>query len=329
MTSITNLIKSSVFILSLTTLCTTRALAQFSTPNSNGAIHYNGGDVGIGTTSPSQLGTDIPTLDLRGQRPQRTGALKGYSSDESIGWTIMRADDSSAPDGLNISTKDAAPINFRTGGTDLRFSIRENGDIGVGTLTPSYTGTDIPTLDLRGQRPQRTGALKGYSSDESIGWSIMRADDSSLPAGLVISTIDAAPINFRVGPDTKMKIDSNGYVGIGTINPDSKLTVAGKVHAQEIKVTVNAGADFVFEENYDLTPLEELDQYVKANKHLPEIASAKEMESEGILLAETNIKLLQKIEELTLHLIEQNKQLQEQKNEISIMKEQVSSLMSK
>lgn len=300
------------------------ALGQ-TTPN----LFPPSGDAGIGTNSPQSVGTDIPTLDLRGQRPERTGAIKALSSDQSMGWTISRADDSSAPEGLNISTKDAAPINFRTGGNDLRFSIRENGDIGVGTINPSYSGTDIPTMDLRGRRPQRTGAIKGMSSDESIGWRIMRADDSSLPEGLVISTIDVAPINFRVGAETQMKISSNGNVGIGTIAPDSKLTVAGKIHAQEIKVTVNAGADFVFDSDYELTSLEELGRYVKENKHLPEIASADEMETEGIHLAEMNIKLLQKIEELTLHLIAQSEQLQAQQNEMTKMKQQLKTLMLK
>ncbi|MEP1779366.1 hypothetical protein [Reichenbachiella sp.] len=111
-------------------------------------------------------------------------------------------------------------------------------------------------------------------------------------------------------------IRNSGNVGIGTTTPDSKLTVAGTIHSQEVKVTVNAGADFVFEEDYDLTSLEELDQYVKENKHLPEIASAKEMKSEGIHLAEMNIKLLQKIEELTLHMIDMKKEIEKLKSKI-------------
>ncbi|WP_195760066.1 hypothetical protein [Flavobacterium sp. LC2016-23] len=98
-----------------------------------------------------------------------------------------------------------------------------------------------------------------------------------------------------------------GNVGIGTTNPTAKLTVAGDIASREVKVTVDAGADFVFENNYNLPSLDTVDQYIKENKHLPEIASADEMKKDGINLSEMNIKLLQKIEELTLYTIEQQK----------------------
>ncbi|WP_369014643.1 hypothetical protein [Flavobacterium anhuiense] len=97
-------------------------------------------------------------------------------------------------------------------------------------------------------------------------------------------------------------------VGIGTANPTSKLTVAGNIASREVKVTVDAGADFVFEKNYDLPSLESVDKFIKENKHLPEIASAEEMKKDGVNLSEMNIKLLQKIEEMTLYMIEMKKQ---------------------
>ncbi|MDQ0638312.1 hypothetical protein QF042_001877 [Pedobacter sp. W3I1] len=102
---------------------------------------------------------------------------------------------------------------------------------------------------------------------------------------------------------------TGGNFGIGTINPQDKLTVAGKIGAQEIKVSTNAGADFVFEPGYKLPDLNELEKFVKTNKHLPEIPTAKEMIENGINLGELNVKLLQKVEELTLHLIEKDKQM--------------------
>lgn len=106
-----------------------------------------------------------------------------------------------------------------------------------------------------------------------------------------------------------MVSNESGNFGIGTTNPTDMLTVAGKIGAREIKVSTNAGADFVFEPDYKLGNLTELEKFVKTNKHLPEIPTAKEMIENGVNLGELNIKLLQKVEELTLHLIEKDKQM--------------------
>jgi len=106
-----------------------------------------------------------------------------------------------------------------------------------------------------------------------------------------------------------MVSNESGNFGIGTTNPTDMLTVAGKIGAREIKVSTNAGADFVFEPDYKLTDLAALEKFVKTNKHLPEIPTAKEMVENGVNLGELNIKLLQKVEELTLHLIEKDKQM--------------------
>ncbi|QLE02047.1 hypothetical protein HX109_10955 [Galbibacter sp. BG1] len=102
-----------------------------------------------------------------------------------------------------------------------------------------------------------------------------------------------------------------GNIGIGTTTPDAKLTVNGDIHAREVKLDL-AGAvapDYVFNEDYDLKKLEEIEVYIKKEGHLPNIPSAKQMQEEGINLKEMNLKLLEKIEELTLHVIELNKKL--------------------
>ena len=124
-----------------------------------------------------------------------------------------------------------------------------------------------------------------------------------------------------------MTIRGNKRVGIGTTTPTDMLTVAGNIHGQEVKVTVDAGADFVFNENYPIKKLEEVESFVKQNKHLPEIAPAAEMEANGIELGEMNIKLLQKIEELTLYLIEQNKKTKELEEEKAEVETKVESMM--
>jgi len=116
-----------------------------------------------------------------------------------------------------------------------------------------------------------------------------------------------------------MRIDRYGNIGIGTDNPAFKLDVNGTIRANEIKVTAQT-ADFVFEPNYNLRPLNEVEAFVKNNKHLPEIPSAKQMEADGVNVAEMNKLLLQKVEELTLYLIQMKKQHKESevKNETEL-----------
>lgn len=102
----------------------------------------------------------------------------------------------------------------------------------------------------------------------------------------------------------------SGNVGIGTTNPDQKLTVKGKIHAEEIIVDLKVPlADYVFKPDYELIPLAELEEFVKINSHLPEIPSADEVEQNGLSIGEMQNKLLQKIEELTLYVIDQDKRI--------------------
>jgi hypothetical protein len=115
-----------------------------------------------------------------------------------------------------------------------------------------------------------------------------------------------------------------GNVGIGTVNePREKLVVGGNINSREVRVTVNAGADFVFDEAYELPALSEVETFVRENKHLPEIASAKEMQDNGLELGKMDIKLLQKVEELTLYLIELNRKVEKLEAENKKLIEQI------
>jgi hypothetical protein len=105
-------------------------------------------------------------------------------------------------------------------------------------------------------------------------------------------------------------IDAAGNVGIGSFSPNQKLTVNGTVYAREVKVDLNVpGPDYVFEKDYNLPSLDSIKTYIDQHKHLPEVPSAKEMEANGVNVGEMNMLLLKKIEELTLYVIEQNKEI--------------------
>ena len=102
---------------------------------------------------------------------------------------------------------------------------------------------------------------------------------------------------------------NTGNVGIGTLNPTYKLSVNGDIRSKE--VVVEAGwADYVFDEKYKLKSLDEVEKFILQNKHLPNIPSAKEVEEKGLHLGDIQKKMMEKIEELTLYVIELKKEVE-------------------
>ncbi|PRY48080.1 hypothetical protein B0I27_11614 [Arcticibacter pallidicorallinus] len=212
----------------------------------------------------------------------------------------------------------------------------QTGSVGIGTTAPRamldvaafVNGGSLGSVFARQVEGDHEGAgtfvgVRAHGTQFEVGSKSFSIEHSFY--GQANSAINFHRGNDRVGGEIsfstssnieQMRITESGNVGIGTSNPTYKLTVAGNIAVREVKVTVNAGADFVFHDNYNLKPLPELESFIKKNNHLPEIASAKEMESEGMNLSEMNIKLLQKIEELTLYVIKQQKDIEELRTEL-------------
>ncbi|HVI44649.1 MAG TPA: hypothetical protein VM802_07260 [Chitinophaga sp.] len=118
--------------------------------------------------------------------------------------------------------------------------------------------------------------------------------------------------------------DANGNVGIGTAPKSNyRLAVEGVLAARRIKVTQESWADFVFSPQYKLPPLQEVEQYIRQHQHLPEIPSAKEVEASGIDLGEMNKKLLQKVEELTLYILELKKENIKQQEQLDVLNKRI------
>mgnify|MGYP003294155094 CR=1 FL=1 len=120
-----------------------------------------------------------------------------------------------------------------------------------------------------------------------------------------------SPTNLTFSTKTStscMTMLTNGNIGIGTSSPNYKLDVNGTIRANEIIVNTT-GADFVFAEDYKLRPLSEVKAFIQENKHLPEIKSAQEMQENGVGINELQTQLLQKIEELTLYILQQEERI--------------------
>lgn len=107
----------------------------------------------------------------------------------------------------------------------------------------------------------------------------------------------------------ELTISGKGDIGIGTTTPKEKLSVNGKIRAHEVKVETSNWPDYVFAPQYPLMPLHDLERYIAKNGHLPETPAAKEIDANGLSLGEMVKLQQQKIEELSLYIIQQNKRL--------------------
>ncbi len=120
-----------------------------------------------------------------------------------------------------------------------------------------------------------------------------------------------------------LMIHKHGSVSIGGYHTGSfTLAVEGSIGARRIKITENPfhWYDHVFAEDYNLMSIEDLNSYIKENKHLPEIPTQEDVNNDGVDLGEMNAKLLLKVEELTLYIIQLNEQMQAMQEEINSLK---------
>jgi hypothetical protein len=189
-----------------------------------------------------------------------------------------------------------------------------NGNVGVGTISPvtklHVEGGSVDNLiwPMMAVNSRNSSTISNYgvglklrlSNNNENKWAGIACIQESYWAnstGLALFANEAEQV----------RINASGNVGIGNTNPTEKLVVDGKILAEEVKVQTVPASDYVFEPDYALKPLQEVDQFIQQNKHLPDIPSAQEFKENGVGLGEMDDMLLRKVEELTLYVIELKK----------------------
>ncbi len=168
-----------------------------------------------------------------------------------------------------------------------------------------------------------SGIIECLELDKAISENDFSSKNSYIKLGVVVCSGKVARVVAKTGTnlvdDTASVISKGDYLRIqnAATRINKPITVAGGIHAREVLITETAGADFVFDNNYNLRSLTEVEQFINENNHLPDIAPASDMQENGIKMGVFQIKLLQKIEELTLYVIEQQKEIDELKERLS------------
>jgi hypothetical protein len=216
----------------------------------------------------------------------------------------------------------AKPLVFKINGEMGRFAT--NGYFGIGSAAPSGVLHVVTPINTDSGQPR---FLSGVTSSAG-NWNefLLGADVSTYNAVMFryfngLGSSSGALLNITHYGDVQgISLKGGGNVGIGTTTPGYKLEVVGSVRATSFLSNATTYADFVFEPEYRLAPLSEVEAHIQAKGHLPDIPSAAEAREQGIDLAAMQVKLLQKIEELTLHVIALEKRTHSLERENSALK---------
>lgn len=308
----------------------------------NGGDHFvldRSGYVGIGTTNPESAlhidkSQDSDYIYIGGASNSLYSAIN-FRTDETMKAWVFAVGSTypswSLTGALNIYNQDG-PIAFQTNGGNNRMIINSSGNVGIGTETPAhkfdvFTGlANVKTYNYGLETTVDTSGGWARSIRFRNEYNNVTSAFGALHGEAYISSgfnIDDDATGYK---NAHLLVKSNGNVGIGTTSPQSKLAVNGTITSKEVKVTDTGWSDFVFEDDYALPTLNQVESFINENKHLPDIPSAKQVEEEGLSMAEMMAKQMQKIEELTLYVIEQNKKLESQNEKIVSLEKELAEL---
>lgn len=225
-----------------------------------------------------------------------------------------------------------------------------NGNVSIGTTSSQNT------LEVGGSGARFTGAFSettsfsglytGISGTPRIGFFNGTADQNwqidnasgvlrFFQPGVTYMELSSAGL-MLVNPATgiiKANGTANSYfmgnLGIGTTNPDAKLTVNGTIHTKEVKVDANGWPDYVFNPGYNLPDLKTVRLYIDKNHHLPDMPSAVDVDKNGVNLGEMVKVQTKKIEELTLYLLQQQQKYDQQNARIAKLEKDLAKVSMK
>jgi hypothetical protein len=306
--------------------------------------------LGVGTSAPlyklhvdsgtaffRSLSYDIPVVTLRAKstsfassilnlESQRTSNLNDFYFIKGI------SDATGSPTTRFIVTGGGCVgVGYSSPGTA---ALAVNGSAGIGTASPNL-GNYNTALTIRDSSTNSIAALEisGHNSSSntlaSIDFINRAYDSNAVLAGICVSSLASDHLGSTVvmltgrtnGTLDTFVVVKEGRMGIGVNDPTSALAVNGKISCKEIKVQTTP-ADFVFAVDYCLRPLAEVEKFVKTNKHLPEIPSAKDQAKYGGTdMGAMQSKLLQKVEELTLYMIDLKKENETLKTRITVLEQ--------
>lgn len=269
----------------------------------------------VGNGSEGDIAIDA--INFRGSNPglvSEVGCATGNTNiDPTVSITSPNNGDSfTEGDNVNIT----ATASDSDGMIDSVSFFYNNSPIGTDDTAPYTATTNAAQVG--------TNTIKAVATD----------DQGATAESTININVVADNSGGGGGSDSTLWVDSGngdiyyneGKVSIGTNTPegDFLLTVAGEMIATRVKISPMVGMpDYVFAEGYQLLKLKEIAEYIKEHKHLPEIPSAKEVEEKGLYLDHLSLKLLQKIEELTLYMIEHEREIEELKIENEQLKAQL------
>jgi hypothetical protein len=215
---------------------------------------------------------------------------------------------------LEVNSSTAASLR---GVLSAQFTNDTNGgEVNVEKARMLTDGSLIPVQPM-----DNVGSLNAWAYDGSnylLSARIRFAVDNTVYTGVTPTNIE-----FIVNSGEAMRVTSAGNVGIGTTTVPYPLTVNGTIQANELMVVGSSTADYVFDSTYRLAPLTEVAAYVQEYKHLPEIPSAAEVTEKGVGVGQMQSKLLAKIEELTLYMIQAEKDNQGLKDRLQRLEQEV------